>query len=224
MERPILFSTPMVQAILAGRKTQTRRVVKLQALVMDNGFINTTAMTETHWRKMNKTLPESVGVTFFCPYGQPGDTLWVRETWAWSCDANLTTKTCPQYTCDKCKYYLLDYKANAGQDWVNDREIVKWKPSIHMPRQASRISLLVKSIRVERLQDITEEDAKAEGFTSLLCSCKGQAYACTDCMNTGVLEPAELGFMETWEAIYNKRGYGWEVNPWVWVIEFERIT
>lgn len=103
---------------------------------------------------------------------------------------------------------------------------LKWHPSIHMPREAARLFLRVTDVRVERLQDITEEQAVKEGFEAIPCNHPG-GYPCTDCMNTGYLEPAMLGFVETWDSAIKKADralYGWESNPWVWVIGFEKIS
>ena len=129
-ERPILFSAPMVRAILDGRKTMTRRVVKTQSVKYDviNGV------------PCPRPIP--------CPYGKPGDRLWVRETWAYRMDYSRI-------------YYRADENLASIVNRLNDR----WVPSIFMPRAASRITLEITGVRVERLQNITEEDALSEGIT-----------------------------------------------------------
>ena len=184
-ERPILFSGQMVRAILDGRKTQTRRIVKNATgpfwnhsgyrIVMRDGF----TFWETHGG-----IPNEYGPAFACPYGKPGDRLWVRETWA---PAEWPPTGPPAV-----------YRADEGMF------ASRWKPSIHMPRWASRINLEVVSVRVERLQDISEEDALAEGITLVE---RGTS-------------PVDQ-FNKLWESI-NGPG-SWEANPWVWVVEFKRI-
>lgn len=165
-ERPILFSGPMVRAILDGRKTVTRRVVK-------------------------HVPPEGTPV-HLCPYGSPGDRLWVRETWFNSRgDDSMPT------------HYRAD-------DRIEDLQI-KWKPSIFMPRWASRITLVLKSVRVERLQDITEEDAKQEGCEPTNLS---DAYAKCEYLL------ARNRFREVWTKINGPAS--WDANPWVWRLEFEK--
>lgn len=186
-ERPILFSAPMVRALLAGTKTQTRRVVKKLPwfdppgnrwyIPLGQRSFKCDAEREA-WQHMPKC----------CPYGQPGDRLWVRETFM-----------------DLGACYL--YRADAGAE--AERALAApgqpWKPAIHMPRAASRISLEVTGVRVERLQDISEADVQAEGCTG---SPLGHA---ADAM----LYP------KLWDSI-NGPG-AWERNPFVWVVEFRRI-
>ena len=197
-EIPILFSTPMVQAILDGRKTMTRRIIKPQPLWVAEPSIPF---------KTEDADPKGI---IKCPYGEPGDRLWVRETWADNipgCPNGIT--------------YRADHIDPKGDGPANP---IKWKPSIYMPKEIARIWLEVTNVRVERLQEITEEDARREGFEPIPCDCSNRgAFGCTDCMNTGVTEPAMLEFIDTWDSIYSKRGYGWDTNPWVWVIEFKAV-
>ena len=192
MERPILFSAPMVRAILEGRKTQTRRVVK------DSTFKAT---------KQGRLMHEGEA-SAWCPYGRPGDRLWVRETWAWgkrySENYALTLETIPK---EKPEYAELWYRADGEQ--IN--RVETWRPSIHMPRWASRINLEVTGIRVERLQGISEEDAIKEG-----------ALLSTPSINNSWGEGFDRACFRTlWESI-NGPG-SWEANPWVWVVEFRQI-
>lgn len=173
------FTTEEVRAILEGRKTMTRRIIKPQALVMDGGYINTTAMTDTHWRKMisHKIQPSSVGVKFFAPY-QPGDITWVRETWA---DLRGMGFGNDPKTDKPWKYsYKADIQPGSDSDRARIDYGVKWRPSIHMPREAARLFLEVKDVRAERLR---EEDS--------------------------TIRKQDIDL------------YGWEANPWVWVVEFE---
>lgn len=176
-ERPILFSAPMVRAILAGTKTQTRRVCTDEVADVLARF-------------------ETVGT----PRYSAGDTLWVRETFA-----NIAIEGYPP-----TYFYRADgedlppFDARAADN--------RWRPSIHMPRTASRITLRVESVRVERLQDISEHDAVCEGIepaTRLACGADSH-------------DPRQ-SFLELWDSINAARGYGWDSNPWVWVVQFERV-
>lgn len=170
-EKPILFSGAMVRAILEGKKTQTRRVIKPQP------------MLDTHTR---------VTACYKCPYGAPGDRLWVRETW--------TT-----HQNDKGADCLL-YRAE-----VPDPELyAPWRPSIFMPRAASRIMLEVTGVRVERIQEISEADAIAEGVEIIP-------------IDTSTWTNRQ-SFSILWDKINAKRGYSWASNPWVFVISFKLIN
>lgn len=210
-ERGILFSAPMVRALLAGTKTQTRRTVKIQPPAG-----TTDVMTYHHpdprdhfyaWDEAKKELLEDWCAP--CPYGQPGDRLWVRETFTATRDGKTVLyKADPAYT---------DMPRNElGRDWP-------WSPSIHMPRRASRITLEIISVRVERLQDISEADALAEGVARL--NPAGTPfyldYLTSDASadNYTCMEAAD-SYHTLWESI-NGAG-SWAVNPWVWVVEFQR--
>jgi hypothetical protein len=184
-ERPIIFSTPMVKAILEGRKTQTRRVIKPQGT------------GNNAWIKGNTK----------CPYGTVGDRLWVREAYL-----NAALPGYPPV------YY---FKATAD----GKPEYLKWHPSIHMPRSAARIILEITDIRVERIQDIAKDgnqfEIEEEGINA---SCfinyteiEGETYRDFDAN-----EFVE-SYIDLWNEINEKRGYGWDKNPWVWVIEFKRV-
>lgn len=193
-ERPILFSAPMVRALLAGTKTQTRRVVKIThrtpglaaCLAPPAGMRTRTSLAAE-----------------LCPYGHPGDRLWVRETFA-----RIDGQTRP--------WIETDYQATYTHgDRLGDTLGIKkrWTPSIHMPRHASRITLEITSVRVERLQEISEADAQAEGWTRRPeVSTDPQVHK----------EAARDWFMDLWESI-NGPG-SWDANPWVWVIEFRRLA
>lgn len=206
-EKGILFSGDMVRAILAGNKTVTRRPVtqnKVDKFILnEHGRLLGSAESDYHgnYTEIYPTIDDA--------QYQPGDILYVRETW---------NHVHGQYS------YRADWEEGCLEGTRFARCVPVWRPSIHMPREAARIFLRVTGVRVERLQEITEEGAAAEGFEPVGCDCSNRgAYGCTDCMNTGMLEPAMLGFVDTWNDIYTSRGYGWEQNPWVWVIEFERI-
>lgn len=200
--KPILFNTEMVRAILDGRKTCTRRLVRF--LPGENpqwtGYIRDGLML---YNGRNEPC------IMKAPY-HPGDILYVRETW---CDDR-------QFTHDSTpgRYF---YKASESGNF-------KWKPSIHMPKEAARIFLKVTDVRVERLHEITEDGALREGAQGIRCNHAGLGvYGCTDCMNTGWIEPPQVEFMYIWESTIKKSDidrYGWDASPWVWVIEFERCA
>ncbi len=213
-ERPILFSAPMVRAILEGSKTVTRRALK-----MPHGYWETSPSGEL------------IPVPANCPYGQPSDRLWVRETWS---TLSIFDKIKPS-DMDSCYAGTIRYMADGFRSG-------KLRPSIFMPRWASRILLEVTAVRVERLQDISEEQAKAEGcytnaeYGDLAGSCD-DLWPCPACRGNqvhlagsmgGVTEvdcnecrAAALRFKHLWVSINGVDS--WEANPWVWVVEFKRI-
>lgn len=212
---PILFNTDMVRAILDGRKTVTRRVVKPKmpdhcpsCMHIHSDFIYDKAAQNVYCASCGEFLNN--GGFPYKPSYQPGDILYVRETW--------NTNPLYDYGEESNEYvYKADYDGHAGD--------FGWRPSIHMPKEAARIWLKVTDVRVERLKDITEEQAMKEGFSGIRCRCGGTAYACTDCYNSGWIEPPFVGFMYTWNSTIKKADldrYDWDANPWVWVIEFER--
>lgn len=194
-ERPILFSAPMVRAIMDGSKTQTRRVVKPQPPEHMNIARH---LGDGDWQFVNdvRMLADSAS-TWRCPYGQPGDRLWVREKWA---EARPLGSPWPA---TMYIYAACDNRTDYGGPW---------KPSIHMPRKASRITLEVTSVRVERLQDISGPDCWAEGIAEIRE--KGDEHG--DLRGSVTQDYSAL-----WESI-NGPG-SWEANPWVWAIEFRRV-
>lgn len=187
---PILFSAPMVCALLDGIKTQTRRPYKVRKHPDSGCEIAASELARE---------PQHV-IDRICPYGLPGDRLWVRETWA-----NVGT-TSPGLT-----VYRADYPACIPQEYQNapPASEITWKPSIHMFRKDSRIKLEIVSVRVERLQDISEADVIAEGA---MPSIVGDSL---DHLKY------RAGYQTIWESI-NGAG-SWEANPWVWVVQFRRI-
>lgn len=192
-EKPILFSTPMVQAILDGRKTQTRRIIK--APVMRNVREPDSVLFDGKACKFRWFGDDVIGGFEIKPKYQPGDILWIRETW--SKDEN------GEYV----------YRTNYGttEDDSFPPSMFKWKPSIHMPREAARIFLRVTNVRVERIQEIAAQDAKEEGIH--------EPYIASE---TGYETEMRGQFRDLWDSLNAKRGYGWDSNPWVWVISFER--
>lgn len=216
-QRPILFSAPMVRAILEGRKTQTRRVVRgapnrvlWQPVVLHGhgGWV------DEHGRPVR------------CLYGQPGDRLWVRETWmpdaprdgSWP-DASFYGSKCSPLSTIPEDYRKPEHCLFRSTWDLDGPDLVGWKPSIHMPRWASRITLEITGVRVERLQDISEADACAEGLDydpgeGGVFHFHGLAGCCSD--------TAIGSYRKLWESI-NGPG-SWDANQWVWVIEFKRVT
>lgn len=186
--KPILFSTEMVRAIMGGRKTQTRRVIKPQP--------NADGLSKYKDSNMYKDVN---GHLYKTPYA-PCMVLWVRETWT-SINELQRFYGVERSTVDR---YL--YKAD-DPEFVQ----IKWKPSIFMPREACRIFLEITNVRVERLHDITWQDCQKEGITFL-----NKPHEKT---GSGFID----NWITLWDSINAKRGYPWANNPWIWVIEFERI-
>lgn len=213
--KPILFNTEMVRAILDGRKDATRRIVK--GFIPDDAVWGYTAFTPKGYISCR-----GYGEKFFKLPCEPGDILYVRES-VWQktghyLDVDGETKA---VWCNEFKYVASDEKPETGWNY-------SWakRPSIHMPKEAARIWIKVTDVRVERLQSITEEGAIREGAEGEKCHhINVGAFGCTDCMNTGWIEPPQVGFMQIWNSTIKKSDldrYGWDANPWVWVIEFER--
>lgn len=205
-ELPIIFSPMMVRAL--DRKTQTRRIVKPQP-----GLNN--RITKSG-RTINITDPK---VSDLCPYGQPGDRLWVRERFRYYYDEN-NLWDCVQYADGS----MMKPDGLDESDGHRFSELCRadspWRPSIHMPRWASRIVLEITDIRVERLQDISEEDAKAEGVESMSTT-QPVWRRYTGPEDGPHYRYVKYSFMSLWESIH---GYGsWDANPWVWVVSFRKL-
>lgn len=207
-ERPILFSAPMVRALLAGTKLQTRRgfsarMEKLMRAAAAAGEVS-------HFMDEGGMQPNDLDyVRSFCPYGQPGDRLWVRESWA----PNTGSAGGFLYRADHggaASFNRFDLKTGVRTHCTS-----RWWPSIHMPRAASRLTLEITGVRVERLQDISEADILAEGVTVDRVA----RWCNTPWSSMPTLHHA---WQVLWEQI-NGPG-SWAANPWVWVIEFQRIN
>lgn len=198
--KPILFNTKMVRAILDGRKDATRRIVK--GFIPDDAVWGYTAFTPKGYISCRGTFADGYGEKFFKLPCESGDILYVRETW----------KKAPNGY-----YYYEDWQRNDIAD------VTKWKPSIHMPKEAARIWLKVTDVRVERLQEITDEQAKREGIQYGECP-TGFTWKQETDMHNCYTTP--IGAMQAlWNSTIRKSDidrYGWDANPWVWVIEFER--
>lgn len=206
-ERPILFSAPMVRALLAGTKTQTRRVVKPQPDSTHSGFPywNVGGYRASWCRSAADGGPLVPANPLLCPYGQPGDRLWVRETFG-HFERNENFKP-------GCEVF---YRADG-----NCLELEPWRPSIHMPRWASRITLEITGVRVERLQDISEADARAEGIECMAGDpeCGYRNYLDQTGQDWS-LSPRE-SFQSLWESINGPAS--WSANPWVWPLDLRRL-
>lgn len=237
-ERPILFSGPMVLAILAGKKTQTRRQVKLREFQSSTtrGYDWTFRDRRALWNDVSaERLME------LCPYGQPGDRLWVRETWGyrgamWWGGKPDEIKATVEYQADLARMqYTRPHRVGevgiegmprqrCGKDCDGDpggihgdelrRYWRSWRPSIHMPRWASRIDLEVTNVRVERLQAISAEDARAEGVE------KAPSHRVYPSKHAAVVSTHTAGF----EALWDRINGNWAANPWVWVVSFNLVS
>jgi len=201
-ERPIIFSAEMVRAILDGRKTMTRRVIKdVSSIYNDhpsNVIDNSWSFNLASGGCQNYSPPRTY---IKCPYGHSGSKLWVKETWADALNFGFYTG----------KYFYRASYINGGPY----DDVKKWRPSIYMPRCASRITLEITAIRVERLQDISDGDVLREGVTR-------------EMMFSGMFPkppgaPLVARFKYLWDSLNAERSYGWDTNPYVWVIAFKRI-
>ncbi len=231
-ERPILFSAPMIRALLAGTKTQTRRIVNPQPeldLVWDSGY---------HWpSKLCQSMVTIDEMRSLGPYGRHGDRLWCRETWA-SADPGQQIVAYRANGQSGAWFHDGERRFFLHHGWVlgaaaNDQEGKwfglgkyggKWRPSIFMPRWASRLTLEIATIRVERLQDISEDDARAEGVRPFF-----EVYDCfgpDQRICTGELArdfPYRASYACLWDEINGDRAL-WNTNPWVWVIAFKKLA
>ncbi|HCI6368945.1 hypothetical protein [Klebsiella pneumoniae] len=199
-ERGVIFNGEMVRAILHGRKTQTRRIMKPQPEPCPRGghwwpsnVFKTMLHVEDEMQNGKGGWGGLVGDA--CPFGDVGDRIWVRETWA---EAGASAPD--------LKLYRANYPEHVPSIYENvpPAEEIRWTPSIHMPRWASRILLEITNVRVERLRSMSQDDARAEGVIAA----------------SGPME-AGLAFRELWDSIYGEES--WKANPWVWVIEFKRV-
>lgn len=200
-EHPILMSGPMVCAILEGRKTQTRRVMRPRPHECEGEWFWNNGRFVYGLPNQGELCTVALGIWGACPYGAPGDLLWCRETWAMGGNGPF-------------------YKATDSDGTVH----IAWKPSIHMPRWASRLTLRITDVRVQRVQEITEEDAKAEGVDEwipcrAITGLKGIRFGEGASRKATCLEH----FAYLWDSINARRGYSWDSNPWVWAITFERL-
>jgi len=215
-ERGMIFNADMVRAVLNGSKTQTRRIMKVQPHSPDFGLLRITDSTKRadigkyHWAESNATGTHTRSALFSCPFGAVGDRLWVRETFSGHYiddDQIQDIKDGRDKASDLCEY-RADYP-NGAQAHEG------WTPSIHMPRWASRITLEITGVRVERLQVISQADAIAEGAPP--------SHPSIDAVSRDYDFPdfSRSWFGQTWWSIYGEES--WQANPWVGVIEFKRV-
>lgn len=246
-ERPIIFDAESVRAILDGRKTMTRRAVKAQGELT---FLGGSGDDKSDprmwgWRVDGNGTDEYVTLAkgdyhdsySRCPQGQPGDTLWVRETWrAFTGDDPRI-----EYRAGGVFETEIAYKAGIPNTPAGVRQaenelagviaVPPWRSPIHMPRWASRIALKVTDVRVERLQEISNADIAAEGYPAKKGRCCGKPgcpfenVTDADLVLAGVSDGDTMfeWFSSRWDYLNAKRGYPWESNPWVWVVQFERV-
>lgn len=224
-ERPILFSAPMVRAILSGQKTQTRRAIRKQ-FSLDAEPAEVPATSPEGWQISGHSglwwddAGACIDDAIKCPYGQPGDWLWVRETWQGPLLDSEEHES--QFRDDGPDAFkkpeFCAYRATENLDAIDaDGNDLGWRPSIHMPRWASRILLEVTDVRVERLADISKDDAMAEGIVIQ----PDGGFGLADSAHYNFADPTN-SYCSLWESI-NGAG-SWFANPWVWVVEFKRVT
>ncbi|MGE4465841.1 hypothetical protein [Sphaerochaeta sp.] len=241
-ERPIIMGAESVRAILEGRKTQTRRVIDPHKYNIGGWDMPVSKSDiEAGYPVYQDNNGDFHSVVERCPYGKVGDRLWVRETWkpgAWRSDGRVAIdyQASPElahtpwiFTGNKIKQFIfrwleeviesgLEPNSEGRYEWKAGMSPLKWKSPIFMPRWASRITLEITDIRVDRVQDITEDDALAEG-----CSNRGVKF-----LNTLVYPPKYESvpiaeYYTLWDKLNAKRGYPWEKNPWVWVLTFKVV-
>ena len=205
-ERPIIMNTENVKAILDGKKAQARRVIKPQFKRLLSIYNDCSIETESIFRSGRQRIR--------CPYGQVGDRLWVRETWAIKgCGSrvSLDKETWSEgFPVERLQYIATDV-APIPPELADDSKTPYWwnkRPSIFMPRWASRITLEITEVRVERVQEARLGDRIAEGYPYNFCPD----------------EDVFQWFKDLWDSLNAKRGYGWDTNPWVWVISFKRLS
>ena len=203
-ERGMIFNGEMVRALLDGRKTQTRRIVKQQP--DEDGLAK---ITDGPWVDTSER-------TYSCPFGAVGDRIWVRET------SGLQVRRDALGDTGEFRVYRASAPDAVRYTTAEGKDVpVKWIPSIHMPRWASRILLEITDVRVERLSDLSEEDALCEGIDREKLEESQDNYDCIADHNMTGRPTATGAFKCLWESIYGADS--WQVNPWVWVIEFKRI-
>lgn len=216
-ERPILFSAPMVRAILDGRKTQTRRVMKHPP---DDDGVWLEDRDGAPWPRAY--IDDAANDDWLtCPYGKRGDRLWVRETWNEFDPIEIPTdrygRRAPYVGCQGSRKisWVAAYAADGPLAHQSDGSPATWRPSIHMPRWASRIMLEITGVRVERLQSITQRDVFREGLRNAQQNEIEDLYPKRSMLSRDC-------FAHLWESINGKGS--WDANPWVWVLEFEKVA
>lgn len=231
-EHGIIFSGEMVRAILAGRKSQSRRVIKPQPPFHgDYAFPSPTVEGAWNFRSAKHTRAGLSNFPLRCPYGKkPGDRLWVRETWAIADTGGRLVDPYLNYRADGKRVPILSRKPSS--DWCVNGQCVfasdlarirpGWHSPVYMPRWASRIRRVLTAIRVERLQEISEEDAIAEGLLSRCGDVHPQITEYSSGDGFWTTKP-RTAFLRLWDSINGKK-YPWESNPWTWVLEFKVLS
>lgn len=212
-ERPILFSAPMVRAILDVRKTVTRRVVKPQFQTTPVDVVDGAPSWDSPTNyagevQMNTQRGKP------CPHGKPGDRLWVRETCLINDYREAAVPVDERADCE------IHYRADGIPDFEGEEELIRWRPSIHMPRWACRILLEITDVRVERLQGISDAEIEREGI-DLEALADGQDRY--DMCHAGSGAEGRPTLRTAWRHLWESTGGDWDANPWVWVIEFKRV-
>lgn len=242
-ERPILFSAPMVRAILEGRKTVTRRAMKIQPDDDASLTVEAYNVAVTNRHGEQEAGPEVFGAWWRdgesgckCPYGKPGDRLWVRESWwqAGDWQATYPEDDTGAWFGSRRIVYSADSTPpnepnnsypnglrNGAYSAAAPNKIWRHRPSIHMPRWASRIILEITAVRVERLQDISDNEIEAEGI-DLDALADGQDRY--DMCHAGSGADGRPTLRTAWRHLWESTGGDWAANPWVWVVEFKRVT
>lgn len=208
-ERPIIFSTPMVQAILSGTKTQTRRLLKPQPKPDEYGYILYPPERDRCFMYPSEASFRKYGAKLQAPHGKPGDWLWVKETFGMAIPLGESIRA----------NRIPHYRADGVQ-------LPRWTPAIFMPRSASRITLEIRDVRVERLQDITSRDAEEEGIEYTTIETAAEPNRIYEDYFTGefeILNNPVTSFRTLWGSINEKKA-PWSSNPWVWVYSFKRIS
>lgn len=206
-ESPIIFSGEMVRAILDGRKTQMRRPVKWPVRSKSDGVKRRIfGFEDIEEIKTILKDPQKSLLRIVCPFGQVGDRLWVRESWCPQGDEQgRVIEGKAWYKADGEYIVVLDDDGSMKQN-KNGTEASPWKPSIQMPRWASRITLEITDIRIQRVQELSYNDCLSEGVD-----------------HKDDKKPCQMCFQTLWDSLYAKKGFGWPVNPWVWAITFRTI-
>lgn len=226
-EHPIIFSGEMVRAILDGRKTQTRRVIKPQPQWVEKPQWWILPFPKGRFDHLNFCRREALEIAtlylahYCCPYGVPGDTLWVREAFQHFGNAQIGDNPIVAHVKYRADGATLDrgkwenFADTPHQRWWNTGKH-PWSPSIHMPRWACRLELEVTKVRVERVQEISFKDIHAEGV-------RGDTHPDIGMPHRDDERSARIYFMDLWDSINAKRGFGWDANPFVWVIDFKLL-
>lgn len=242
-ERPMIFGAVSIPAILSGMKTQTRRPIPWCGPIADDGTQAKIGAPHGQFWRADPSLDRD-GLQFWngdgtlyprrglrCPYGKRKDRLWVRETWAPMCNAADPICWCETDE-QRAANHWTEYKADTGavypggwpEDTKDDPDRPSWRSPLFLPRDRARILLEITDVRAERLRDISDDDARAEGVTPDEHDVDTGAPTPWGGYFTRVEHDHVGPFIRHWDALNKRRGYGWDTNPWVWVITFRQVT